>query len=434
MKKIRGESDPPRVVIADDSGLIFSDDYRRGWVSGFKAVGCEVHVVDIRPMAKHARQVMGTKSVHSMRGNAYMPRALARQIAKLKPDLVWFHHGRSGSVEVFQRELRSQGIPSCVYLCDEPYEVGETAHYSRSYSHVFSLDPCTIPIHQHGRKDRNVFYLPPAVDTTLFRPIRYEDRSGPTALFLGNGTLTPRQGYLEPIQRIVEGADIRYMYATHKNKREWVPLEQHPQLYGNCRVGLNIHRAPWMTEACWKTRVLGRKTPMAPGIQCHSKPTEFGTGFWNDANAPAAHWNPRFLEMAACGTLVVNDASRSELAREFPFVPQAEDPAHFLELVLYYAQNTTEAEEVGWRCLERISSRHTYAHRAAEVLIRLGLQARLPDNVCSSLGEPQDFLTPQPSTQPGAPSLSGRTGPSERWSPQHGLSSIDRSGLLSDTD
>ena len=42
----------PRIVILDDSRLMYSDDYRWGWKWGFKAIGCEVKTIDIAELRK----------------------------------------------------------------------------------------------------------------------------------------------------------------------------------------------------------------------------------------------------------------------------------------------------------------------------------------------------------------------------------------------
>src|SRR5690606_20416213 len=107
------------------------------------------------------------------------------------------------------------------------------------------------------------------------------------------------------------------------------------------------------------------------------------------------HLNPRFFEMASCGTLVVSDDHRSELARMFPMAPRAESPEHFFELVSYYIDHPHEAEEIGRACSTLVSRRHSYAHRAAEVLIRAGFKGLLPDSQLSFLGEPEAWLSPQ---------------------------------------
>lgn len=362
-------------------------------------------------------------------------KALGSQIAQWKPDLVWCHHGRAASNEDFLLSLHRAGVRTAVYLCDEPYEIGETAKYSPRYKFVFTMDPCTMDVHRMSRADRgNVFYLPPGVDVQLFKLRGYQDRKI-AAFFLGNATLEPRLKWLKPIERLVDGADIRFFKQTTKRDPRWVNAEDHPKFYGDCLVGLNVHRHPGITSECFKKRVLGRSThdPVPKGLKlAAAAPKVEGTGFWNDGDLPAAHVNPRFFEMAACGTLVVSDNHRTELARMFPMAPQAQSPEHFLELVNYYLENQGEAEEIGRACSSLISRRHSYKHRAAEVLIRVGLKDRVPENQLSYLGAQGDWLSPQDYLLLTAKLSSDRTGPSERWSPQFGMSSIYQSGKVSE--
>jgi hypothetical protein len=134
----------------------------------------------------------------------------------------------------------------------------------------------------------------------------------------------------------------------------------------------------------------------------------------------------------ASGTLVVSDDHRSELTRMFPMAPRAATKERFLELVRYYLEHTDEAEEIGRACSSLVSKRHTYRHRAFEVLIRAGLSDRVPDAVASSLGAQVDWLTPQGSELQKETSFSERTGPSEPWSPAYGSSLIRMSGAPSE--
>lgn len=397
--------------------------------------------MNLRPLRGLAR-IAGRGGIVSMRSTA--PKSIGKAIARLRPHITFFHHGRTGSVDSFLDEVRKGGGKTAVYLCDEPYETGVTAYYSTQYNYVFTMDPCTIEVHRMSRADRrNVFYLPPAANTARFKLKPYfvngELVRKTPAFFLGNATLIPRPEWLKPVERTVSGADIRFWKTVGKNHKDWIPLDRHPTAYADCVVGLNVHRAPWMDKQCYLGRVKRRpsgwqKPP--PGLQIHTQPPKrgWGTGFWNEGNYPAAHWNPRFIEMAACGTLVVSDNHRTELSREFPYVPQAEDPAHFLELVHYYVNNPKEAEEIGRLCSRHISRRHTYLHRAAEVLTRMGFADCLPEETASSLGAPQDWLTPQDFEQLTTKSFSGQTGLSERWSPLYGSSPTAMSGSQRDTD
>lgn len=424
-----------RVAIADDSRLIYSDDYRAGWKRGFEQVGCEVQLFDISVL-----RLVGANSSTSPYRARTMPgtaKHIADNIARWKPHFVWCHHGRAASNEEFQVRLKKDGIKTAVYLCDEPYESGETARYSPRFQYVFTMDPCTIEAHRRSRKDRtNVYYLPPGVDTTHFERKPYKGRTVP-AFFLGNATLIPRLDWLKPVERLVDGADIRFFKSVGKNDPKWVSIADHPRLYAGCVVGLNVHRDPTITNECFKKRVLGRPRAMTvpEGIQlCQKMPRKEGTGFWNEGNLPAAHVNPRFLEMAACGTCVVSDDHRSELARMFPMAPRAQDPEHFVELVFHYLRHPDEAEKIGAACSYLISKRHSYAHRAAEVLIRVGLMESGRAGPHSYLGEPGDYLTPQDSKLLLERSSSEATGPSARWSPAYGMSLTSTSGSPSETD
>lgn len=434
MSRSIGASEPVRVAIADDSGLIFSDDYRSGWVDGFKAIGCSVEVFDISIL--RGTQVSSFSPYRSRRmpGTA---KDVGRNIAQWRPDLVFCHHGRAASNQDFLSQLHKVGARTAVYLCDEPYEIGETARYSPRFGYVFTMDPETVEVHRLSREDRkHVFYLPPGVETHRFAYRDYSKRNVP-AFFLGNGTLVPRADWLRPIDRLVEGAKICYLRPNvAKGKKEWIPFKDHASHYSSCIVGLNVHRSSWMNEMCWKRRVAGRNDQAMPWPKGLKKPVgpprKWGTGFWNDGNLPASHVNPRFLEMASCGTLVVNDNHRSELARMFPMAPQAQDPDHFAELVLYYLKHSREAEAIGRACSTLISRRHSYAHRAAEVLIRVGLKGSARGELPSFLGEPEVWLSQQDFELRKTSLSSDPTGPCGRWSPAFGMSSISESGRKSE--
>jgi hypothetical protein len=298
------------------------------------------------------------------------------------------------------------------------------------------MDCSTVDIHKNSRDRKNVFYLPPCADVDKFKYVDYGKRNIP-ALFLGNADLIPRRDWLEPLEKIVSGADIRYFphrqpkgRPVAKGDKKWVGTKDHPALYSSCIVGLNVHRSPAITRECFQTRIVQRlRKPVPRGLTlCNEMPGKEGTGFWNDGNIGADHVNPRFFEMAACGTLVVSDDHRSELARMFPMAPRAPTPAKFVELVLYYLNHLDEAEEIGRTCSYLVSNRHTYLHRALEVLIRLGFKELREGDQRLFLEAPEDWLSPQDLPQRKATSLLERTGRSEPWSPQYGMSWTRQSG------
>lgn len=435
MTKTVGPSGVPRIAIADDSMLVYSDNWRKGWWSGFVGIGCDVQTFDISALRQ-----LGMSGVYSTRG-ATRQKHVADAIAKWRPDLVWCYHGRAASTGL-ARELARLGIKTAVYLPDEPYETGESARFTPQFDFVFTMDHCTLQAHLESRelpRRRNVFYLPPCADTDLFQVTPYEHRDGAPALFLGNPELEPRAPWLRAVEAAVNGAQVMHWPIVVRGRKmpvakghpKWVSVDRHPELYSSCLVGLNIHRDPAITKECFRTRVLKRPAGMAvpKGLSLWKTPPERdGTGFWNDANLPASHINPRFFEMAACGTLVVSDNHRSELARLFPFAPRADNAQHFVELVRYFINHQDEAEEIGRKCSLLISNRHSYQHRACEVLIRAGLADRLPAKTSTLLAEQEAWLTPQDFNVLAGKSSSARTGPSGSWSPAYGLSLIRTSG------
>lgn len=434
-----GRSDPLKVAIADDSGLQYSDDYRNGWKWGFESLGCDVRVFDV---AKLRAFGMSRNSPYSSGSAKGFPKMMGQNIAAWRPDLLWCHHGRGTSNPGFLEPMHRIGAATAVYLCDEPYEVGETARYSPNFNYVFTMEPWTIEVHRRSRSSRKgVFYLPPGVNTKLFKFVSYEKRGG-GAYFLGNAGLPPRPSWLKPTENMLDakicfwpGRRGSHYGPVAKGSPEWIPLEDHPRVYSDCYVGLNVHRDPGITMECYTKRILHRKpnVEVPRGLALAPAPPKVeGTGFWNDGNLPAAHVCPRFFEMAACGTLVVSDDGRSELGRLFPMAPRAETPEQFLEFAYYYLKHTDEAEEIGKACSYLISRRHTYRHRAAEILIRVGLWASVSEKLASFLGEPADWLSLQEFDLPKGRLSSDPTGPSTPWSPASGLSLTQTSGKISE--
>lgn len=416
-----------KVVIADASGLIYSDDYREGWTWGFRGIGCDVTVVDIGILSRIPYQ--HSRSPYSNTHFGRTSKMLAQSIVALKPDLIFCHHGRAASRPEFIDYVKRAGAKIATYLCDEPYECGETAKYSPRFDLVFTMDPCTMRLHRDARGGKEgVFYLPPGVNGDRFK-YQSADRTVP-ALFLGNASLVPRPAYLKQIENLVPGTQILFWETVGKGNKRWVPIERHAELFGSALLGLNVHRDPRITEECWRTRIRGKpENQFAKGIvPVFNRQAEWGTGFWNDGNLPAAHVNPRFFEMAACGACVINDDARPELARMFPMAPRAATPERFLELALYYLQNKEPAVDIGVACSSLILKRHTYLHRAGEVLIRAGLTGATVDSLSSLLGAPQEWLTLQDFNELGVNSSLEPTGLYGPFDPHSGKLSISRSG------
>jgi len=388
---------PPRIALAQQGGLVYSDDYLDGWKWGFEKIGCEVREWDITPLHNIP---LSRNTIYSARNWGDLPRGFARQILEWKPDLVWVHHGRYG-IHISQY-IQEAGVPIACYLCDEPYETGETMLYAPRYTHVFTMDHCTIPLHKGMRGNDSVFYLLPGVNTDRFSPGKHQRGYGPDGVFLGNASLVPRPWFFRHLESATNGKaslGIYYWNTVNKQHPGWIGLDKYPALLSSAKIGLNVHRSPIITEDCYKRRVMsGRnaRTVLPEGFKfCSKEPKEWGTGFWNDLDLPASHINPRFFETGALGVFQISDSNRSELARLFPDSVVASNPEEFVEKFFYFLDHPEEREERAKQCCDLILSRHTYKHRCAEILLRVGLWESIPESLSSSLGLQGDWTHTQ---------------------------------------
>lgn len=422
---------PPRIALAQQEGLVYSDDYLEGWEWGFRNIGCEVRSWDITQLQKIPMQP-GT--IYSSRNWGDLPRAMARQILEWRPDVLWIHHGRYG-IHLVQF-FKEAGVPVACYLCDEPYETGETIRYSPKYSHVFTMDLCTMDIHLKSRSDPNVFYLLPGVNTDRFHPSLYPKDTGPDGVFLGNASLAPRPKYFRPLEEAARGKaslGIYYWNTVNKQHPGWIGLDKYPSILSAARIGLNVHRSPRIDEGCYRKRILSGRVArqiLPAGYEyCRNPPAEWGTGFWNDCDLPASHINPRFFETSALGTFQISDGDRTELGRLFPEAVTANDPESFIEKFFYFLSREDERKEIAKLCCDRTLSLHTYKHRCAEILLRIGLWESIPDNLLSSLGEPRDWMHTQNFNSSPVVQSSEQTGHSNSSPPPISRSLTHSSGI-----
>jgi spore maturation protein CgeB len=416
---------PVKVAFAQQDNLIYSDDYLDGWPWGFRGIGADIRTWSI---ANLVRAIGSPSSPYSTKGWAAASRTIAKEMAQWGADLVFVHHGRYGTPLL--GALKELGIRTAVYLCDEPYESGESWKYGVQYDYVFTMDLETVDFHQRCRAntERRVFYLPPAINVDRFKPGLFERWSGDDGFFLGNASLAPRPSYLHPIEN---EAKICFWKPTGKGQSEWIPLANYPRLYGTAKIGLNIHRLPWIDERQYKRAVLAKRSTKGPPFAMPSAPPpEWGTGFWNTWNLPASHINPRFFEFAAMGTFQLCDG-RGEIKRLFPDAVVVLSPEEFVDRFHYHLAHKTESLEIADACCDLTLRLHTWKHRCAEVLLRTGCWESIPDIACSSLGEPKDWLSTLDYPPCAAPPLSAQTGPSNFSTPPTSRSSIRRFGNIS---
>jgi spore maturation protein CgeB len=307
----------PPVVIARKGQSPFNRSIWQGFVRGFERLGYPVFQVE-------AGQIPDPS------------------IFPERPCLFFSVHGGNVAPEAVLR-YRNSGVPTAVYLLDEPYEVDRSTLWARLYDWVFSVDRATLPVHsQYSRAE----YLPLGYDDEVFSP------DGPRVesniLVLGS-CYSVRSDLLAPL---VEkwgdsvtwvGPGWKALCTEGVHVESYVTPLECAQYYRGANIVLNIHR-----DSYW---------------------SHFGN--LNTRRIVATHLNPRFWEAAACRTCQLT-TSRDDLRLYAPDTPTF-DTADELDQQL---QSITADEQARNRCatclLEGVSD-GSYYHRARHIAQRLAL-------------------------------------------------------------
>jgi len=259
---------------------------------------------------------------------------LADRIARQAPDLLFVVHGR----RFCQRfpSPRVFGVPTAIWLLDEPYEVDDTASFSKQFDHVFVNDAATLA--RHPRAVTLPVCYDPHVYTTNAEPKGYD------VGFIGGGNST-RDRYLAALARagllsyVVGGA--------------W----SDPAVNALC---LSANIAPAQTAALYRaTRII---------LNVFREVHHF-----NAAKIPATAMNPRIYEALACGALVVSEW-RPEIDERVPMLPTFRTETQCVDLVRDLLADPDRAEWIAAQCAARLAG-DTYAARLQTVLTTCGLAA-----------------------------------------------------------
>lgn len=278
----------------------------------------------------HAAPALGVTYDHAL----WNDEALVAKVQAFAPDLLFVVHGRRfvqrfGNVQGF-------GVPSAIWLLDEPYEVDDTVQTAREFDYIFVNDAATI--HRH----RAATYLPVCYDPIVHRPPVDAHRTYAVG-FIGGGN-AQRDRILGALARAgqlsytVGGAwsdpDVaRFCLAPN------IPATATAHLYQTTQIVINIWRA-----------------------QHH----------FNREGIPATAMNPRCYEAPACGALVVSEW-RPELDTVVPEMPAFETPEQCVDLVRTLRADPDLAESLRAACADRLRP-HTYASRLWSVLSACGLE------------------------------------------------------------
>ncbi len=300
------------IVLAVQPQSPFNSSIWRGLAHGFQTTGHRLKVVDS--------------------SRCPLPSAFKEHV-----DLFLAVHGSSVPRGVI-REYRAQGVMTCVYLLDEPYEVDRTVEWARHYEYVFSVDRVTLPVHsQHT----NAVFLPLGFSDAIFGT--EGEKISSDILVLGSA-YKAREIYLSAL-RDNFGSQVTWIGPGWKefsslgiHHESYVNPVDCARLYRGAKLIINIHR-----DSTW---------------------SHFGE--LNASNLIATHLNPRFWESTACGGLSLT-SYRKDIETFAPNAPTFNDRAGFLELVEKYLYNDNAREEEAKKMVKAIEP-HTYKNRASQII------------------------------------------------------------------
>ncbi|ANS77249.1 spore maturation protein cgeB [Paenibacillus yonginensis] len=278
---------------------------------------------------------------------------VAQLAAEHRPDLVLVLDGLEMPTDQIDA-IRAMGIPTAVWLTDDPYYTDMTFQLTLHYDYVFTLElNCVEHYRQLGCP--NVYYLPFGVHPGHFRPLRDRAPEVRNLSFVGSGYWN-RVHFFQPIidklmarglringiwwDRLVE-ADS---YAGRIEQGTWLGPQETAAVYSSSKISLNLHRS-----------------------------YDDDSVNNNASKIPAVSPNPRTFEIAASGSLQLVDV-RDDLARFYtPGVEIETFSSHdeLLSKIDFYLTHEAERREIVLRALDRTLREHTYSHRLNELLTHI---------------------------------------------------------------
>jgi hypothetical protein len=272
---------------------------------------------------------------------------LQHKIERFRPDLLFVVHGR----RFVQRwGERFGNLRSAVWLVDEPYEVDDTAKWSKHFNLVFLNDVASLSRH------RNAHELPVAYAPRLHYASATPQRTYRTG-FIGGANPT-RESLLAALARralldYVIGGPWRLPELNALCRSPNIPPEQTAALYRDTAIVVNVFR---------------------------------DRHHFNSAGLPGRSLNPRVYEALACGALVISEP-RPDLERLVPELPTFGDADQAAELIVHFLANPQERLRVQRACFHRLTDA-TYAQRLRTVMsVAFGTSEQQPASVVTPLIE-----------------------------------------------
>ncbi|MEC0237687.1 glycosyltransferase [Paenibacillus kribbensis] len=270
--------------------------------------------------------------------------------AQLRPNLMLSLDGMDLPVEQVAA-VRQLGIPTAIWLTDDPYYTDTTTKIVPNYDHVFTLEMNCLELYRQLGCS-SVHYLPFGAFPTHYFPL-----SSPAPIrreigFTGSAYWN-RIYFFNPIMPQLMARN------TKINGIWWDRLPDY-QLYGD-----KIELGRWMSPVETNDSYNGSKIV----INLHRSHQDDSVNN-NVLKIPGVSPNPRTFEICASCTLQLTD-TRDDLARFYKPGEEIEtysSQQELLEKIEFYLTHEKERREIALRALERTLREHTYGHRIDQLL------------------------------------------------------------------
>lgn len=303
------------ILVACMTQSPYSRSIWTGLCRGFEQQGCTVELVD-------ATQIPSSASFNTL------------------PDLFFAVHGGNVPVEIVNN-YKAAGVPTAVYLLDEPYEVDSSIKWSCYYDWVFTVDRVTIGVHSEYTR---VVHMPCGFDETIFNT---DGPSIPSEILMLGSCFAARENYLgRSINKFGQrftwvGPGWHQLSPAGIHYDRLVTPEECAMFYRGAKITLNIHR-----DSTW---------------------SHFGQ--LNKNSLEATHLNPRFWEAAACGSFVFSSA-RSDLKKIAKGAVSFSDENDLFEKLEYFINNPNALKKQA-KLIKNAVKKHSYKDRALMVINRI---------------------------------------------------------------
>ncbi|BBH18696.1 spore maturation protein [Paenibacillus baekrokdamisoli] len=277
---------------------------------------------------------------------------MAEQASLIRPDWMLVLNG----LHVFPEDhlgqvdaVRALGIRTAIWFADDPYVSEETVSIAPHYDVVLTHELSTVELYRE-RGCQAVHYMPLAVHSKWFKPMRTEEKYRSDICFIGQGfwnrvelfdLLAP---YLAGKRVFIAGGlwDRLSNYTLLKPyiRMGWLPVEESIRYYNGAKIVINLHRT-----------------------------TLAGSDNKNTHNLPGRSINPRTFEISACGTLQLTDV-REDLSLYYQSGKELETFSSAEELrakIDYYLGHEEERRQIALRGLRRTRREHTFITRIQQL-------------------------------------------------------------------